>query len=262
MEKQLARLHLQTSELDKKSPSGPLDDGVTPDTGVATTVLTVVTRGAAGRSPGPQPVSSGPVFSPHRPKEGKEMLSKLQALAYLPEPQAIKKVTYREFICALMKVLKMLTQLGIDPSQYAAHMSFIPSKAALNLYATNALIKYDMVVTEHVISGQYPDWLAADPECVALHLGADATYAVRQGGSRWGRQASSTISSSRDFSDWPKEVCWLFNNTSSYFPRCKKAPICCKCKKTGHTMKDCKSADDSSPPDVLSTKPQKDAKKV
>ena len=140
------------------------------------------------------------------------MLSKLQALSFLPEARAVEMVTYRDFICAMTKVLKTLSEYGMDPSQYAAHMSFIASKAALNLYATDALIRYEMAVTERVISGQYPDWVAADPECVALHMGADATYAVRQGGSRWGHSASSTFSTSRDFSDWPKDVCWLFNN--------------------------------------------------
>ena len=79
-------------------------------------------------------------------------------------------------------MLKVLTELGRDHSNYAAHMSFITSKAALNLYATNPLIKYGAGVTEWVISGQYGDLMAADPKYVAFHLGADATYAVGQGG--------------------------------------------------------------------------------
>ena len=265
MEEQLARLRLQTSELDKKSLSDR-DDLLKPDTGdgVASKLLTAVTRGAAASPQSPRPASSASVFTPQRPKEEKEMLSKLQALAYLPEQKAIEKITYRDYICAMTKVLKVLTELGIDPSQYAAHMSFVTSKAALNLYATDALIRYDIAVTERVISGQYADTVAADPECVALHLGADATYAVRQGGSRWTRNASSSFSSSRDFSEWPKEVCWLFNNTSCYFPRCKKAHICCKCKKTGHPMKECKSADDAHPPTGTESfiKSSKDIKKA
>ena len=266
MEEQLSKLRLQTSELDKKAATDR-DSDVSPgtSTGVASMLLTAVTRGAAGNSQSPRPVSPGSVFTPQRPKEDKESLSKLLAMSYLPEQKAVEKITYRDYICAMTKVLKVLTELGIDPTHYAAHMSFVASKAALNLYATDALIKYDMAVTERVISGQYPDWVAADPECVALHLGADATYAVRQGGARWGRQSSSTSSSGRDFSDWPKEVCWLYNNTSCYFPRCRKAHICCRCKKTGHAMKDCKSSDDSisiSTPDSASSKMPKDVKKV
>ena len=254
MEEQLARLRLQTTELEGKSLYSRLDDEVTADSGVAAKLLSAVNRGT---------VSSVSTFSPQRPKEEKEMLSKLQALAYLPEQKAIEKVTYREFISAMTKVLKTLTDSGISPGQYAAHMSFVAGKAALNLYATDALIKYDMEVTDRVISGLYPDWVAADPECVALHLGADATYAVRQGGSRWGRHASSNVGQGHNFSDWPKEVCWLYNNTTCYFPRCKKAHICCCCKKTGHTMKECKLADESaSSPESLSTKLSKDTKKA
>ena len=266
MEEQLASLRLQTSALDKKTLSARGHDGDSDsDTGVASQLLSAVNRGTDGSSHAHRPASARPSpFSPQRPKEEKEVLSKLQALAHLPD-KAIEKITYRDFICAMTKVLKTLTELCIDPCQYAAHMCFITSKAALNLYATDALIKYEAGVTERVISGQYLDWVAADPECVALHLGADATYAVRQGGSRWGRQAQPAgFSQGRDFSDWPKEVCWLFNNTSCYFPRCKKAHICYKCKKTGHTMRDCKVSDDSpvTAPEVLSTKSQKEVRKA
>ena len=128
----------------------------------------------------------------------------------------------------------------MDKHNYIAHISFIVSKAALNLYATDALIKYEEAVTERVLSCRYKDWSIADPECVALHLGADATYAVRQSGSRWVWQSSASFGPQRDFADWPKDVCWLYNNTSCYFQRCKKSHICCKCKRRGHTMRECK----------------------
>ena len=216
MEQQLASLRLQTTELSVKSD---LHMDPEPDTGVASQLLSAVTRGAAGgsvsypRSPR-TPTTRSP-FTPQCPKEEKEFLSKLQALSYMPEPKPVEKITYRDFICAMTKVLKTLTDLEIDPSRYAAHMSCIASKAALNLYATDALIKYEAAVTEKVITGHYIDWVAAAPECVALHLGADATYAVRQGGSsRWSCQTSTSFGQGRDFSDWPKEICWLYNNTS------------------------------------------------
>ena len=166
----------------------------------------------------------------------------------------------------MTKVLKFIVNVDIDPKQYIAHMNFIACKASLNLYATDALIKYEAAVTEKIIMGQCEDWVAADPEFVELHLGADATYAVRQGGSRWARQSSGGSGTNRDFSDWPKEICWLYNNTNCYFPRCKKAHICAKCKHTGHIIKDCKSSDESpsatNPPEVLSLKPTKEARKA
>ena len=269
MEEQLARLRLQTTEMTRKSVSlsdRDTDTDTADDTGVASQLLAAVNRGSSGGGSSHRASTPAAVFSPQRPKEEKEVLSKLQAISHLAEPKAIEMITYRDFIYAMTRVLKTLTELEIDPRHYAAHMSFIASKAALNLYATDALIKYEAGVTERVISGQYTDWVVADPECVALHLGADATYAVRQGGgSRWGRAPSASYSQGRDFSDWPKEVCWLFNNTSCYFPRCKKAHICVKCKKTGHTMKDCKVSDDSASvtsTEALSSKGQKEGKKA
>ena len=267
MEEQLARLRLKTTELDHKSKLDTRHDSLaTGDTGVASQLLAAVSSGAVGSSSRPGTASPSPIFSFQRPKEDKEALSKLQALAHPPESKAIEKITYREFILAMTKVLTTLMAIGIDPTHYSAHMSFIAGKASLNLYATDALIKYEASVTDRVISGQYYDWVSADPECVALHLGADATYAVRQGSSgHWSRPSSANFGQSRDFSDWPKEVCWLYNNTSCYFPRCKKAHICGRCKKTGHTIKDCKVSDDSASPntlEALSAKTQKESKKA
>ena len=164
-----------------------------------------------------------------------------------------------------MKVLKFVIELGIDPTNYVAHMNFITCKVALNVYATDALIRYKEGVTERVISGRYRDWSPADPESVALFLGADATYAIRQGGNRWPRQSSANFGTTRDFSDWPKDICWLYNNTSCYFPRCKKLHVCAKCKKTGHIMGNCKSSEElvsPSVPEVSSPKQAKETRKA
>ena len=270
MEEQLSRLRLKTFEYELRiGRAGPDDngghekDGSDQETGVAGHLLTAAKRGSAG-SPGPHSAASSdrsPVIQ--RSKEERDVLSKLKALTHLPEQKAVEKVTYRDFISAMTKVLKFVIELGIDPTNYVAHMNFITWKAALNVYATDALIRYEEGVTERVISGVYKDWSAADPECVALFLGADATYAIRQGGSRWQR-SSSNSGSTRDFSDWPKDICWLFNNTNCYFPRCKKSHICAKCKKTGHTMRECKNQEDSTSmnvPELTSPKPQKETRK-
>ena len=269
MEEQLARIRLQTSKLEAGQSQGAGSDADTEnwvvESGVAGRLLTASKRGAAGSMghPGPSSPTDRHAFV-HRSKEEKDALSKLRALSHLPEQKPLEKVTYRDFVAAMTKVLKFIIDLGIDPTNYVAHLNFITLKASLNVYATDALIRYEDGVTDRVISGQYKDWVPADPECVALYLGADATYAIRQGGSRWARQSSASFGPSRDFSDWPKEICWLFNNTNCYFPRCKKAHICFKCKKTGHNMKDCKNSDDSAlpnTPEVTSPKSAKEARK-
>ena len=275
MESQLASLRLRSAELEGQSTtfsstrSHAGDGARRQETGVAAAVLTAskpLEPGQSSDSSGGLPGTSGfpaQVFR-QRSKDEKEALSKLRAISHLAEVKPVEKITYRDYISAMMKVAHLVCEMGIDPVNYIAHMSFISGKAALNLYATDAMIKYESAVTERVISGQYYDWVAADPECVVLHLGADATYAVRQGGSRWSRPSSGISGTSRDFSDWPKEVCWLFNHTSCYFPRCRKAHICGKCKKEGHPMKDCKSHDESAAPnqpEVLSSKLPKEVRK-
>ena len=272
MENQLASLRLQSSQLDQSSFTPKLlrsgFGALPPRTGVASAVLAASKPSDADSSPGLSSTLFGArsSFQPtiHRSKEEREVLSKLRALSHLPDAKVVEKITYRDFVSAMTKVAQIVCELGIDPANYIAHMSFISGKAALNLYATDAMIKYESAVTDRVISGFYPDWVAADPECVALHLGADATYAVRQGGGRWSRLGSGFSGNNRDFSDWPKDICWLFNNTTCYFPKCKKSHVCAKCKKTGHPMKECKSNDDSGAPnqtEVLSTKSAKETRK-
>ena len=218
LEEQLARLRLQTASLQLHTSHDESSEGVCEaETGVAGHLLSAAKRGSAGSGSAISPVSAMPFVQ--RSKEEKESLSKLKALAHLHDPKPAEKVTYREFISAMTKVLKFVIELGIDPTNYVAHMNFITWKAALNVYATDALIRYEEGVTDRVISGRYKDWSPADPECVALFLGADATYVIRQGGSRWSRQSSSNSGPARDYSDWPKEICWLYNNTSCYFPK-------------------------------------------
>ena len=78
-----------------------------------------------------------------RSKEEKDTLSKLKTLSYLSEPKPAEKFTYREFICAMTKVLKLINDLGTDPQNDIAHICFIATKAAKNVYATNTIIKYD-----------------------------------------------------------------------------------------------------------------------
>ena len=184
MEEQLSQLRIQSARYE--IPILHDTSQARQETGIAADVLAA----SLGASPGKSSARASPglthePITPVRSRDEKDVLSKLKALSHLPEHKSAEKVTYREFIAAMVKVLKVMSELGIDTQNYIAHMSFITAKAALNLYATDALIKYEEAVTERVLSGISKDWSAADPECVALHLGADATYAVRQGGSRW-----------------------------------------------------------------------------
>ena len=48
----------------------------------------------------------------------------------------------------MTKVLKVIVEWGIHPTNYINHMGFIAAKASLNVYATDALITYEMAVTD------------------------------------------------------------------------------------------------------------------
>ena len=212
------------------------------------TLETPSTAGFAGRILSGQDGSGGADIDPgskfstpmeqHRSKAEQEIISKLRPNTYLSEPKIPEKTTYRDFIHGMSKVMQFVIDVGGNPKGYAAHMAFISSKAATNYYVTDSLIRYELAVTDKVISGVLPNWLAADPESVAMYMGADATYAVR-GRSGWTRHASGNSGGSRDFLEWPREVCWLYNHTNCYLAKCRRSHVCAKCRKSGHSQKEC-----------------------
>ena len=143
-----------------------------------------------------------------RSKAEKDIISKLRPSTYVPEFKPPERTTYREFILGMTKVLEFVINVSGSADGYAAHMAFIASKGACNYFVTESLIRYELAVTDKVIDGTLTDWVGADPKSVAMHLGADATYAVR-GGNRpsWNWASRGNFGHTRDYSDWPKEVC-------------------------------------------------------
>ena len=105
--------------------------------------------------------------------------------------------------------LKNLATLRLSSFAESHQMQQKNFDVAPNSYATDALITYEQAVTDRVLNGQHQDWSPADPECITLHLGPDSTYGNQQGGHRWSRQSSGGLRGSRDFSNWPKEICWF-----------------------------------------------------
>ena len=72
----------------------------------------------------------------------------------------------------------------------------------------------DTCVMEKVLTGELHDWVAADPESVAIHLGVDATYAVQSSighGVAGSSYRSHLAPENFDVNSWPKDICWLFN---------------------------------------------------
>ena len=260
LEQKLASLRLQTERLaDETTGDDSGNDQDAGNTGFTGRIL-------SGRHEGHRSTLQTPPASPEQTKTEKEIISKLRPCSYVTDFKSTEKTTYREFIMGMTKVLQFVIEVSGVAKGYASHMSFIADKASLNLYATDALIKYEMAVSDKVISGDLQDWVSADPESVAMHLGADATYAVR-GANRpgWCRGFSGNSGNSgntRDFSDWPREVCWLYINTTCYFQRCRRAHICAKCRKSGHPQKECDTKENSSSPSGDKRRPKRDHEKV
>ena len=72
-------------------------------------------------------------------------------------------------------MLTYVINLGHEAKGYAAHVKFIASKAATNVYITEYFIWYEMAVTDKVLGELLPNWVSVDPKCIPIHLGAEAT---------------------------------------------------------------------------------------
>ena len=119
-------------------------------------------------------------------------------------------------------------------------MKFIASKAALNVYMTENLIRYEMAVTDKVFNEILSDWVSADPESIAIHLGVDVTYAIH-GKARWGpggTKGAFGYAGKTDLSTWPKDVCWLYNARQCNIHGCSRFHVCAKCRSKHHLAKD------------------------
>ena len=94
-------------------------------------------------------------------------------------------------------------------------------------YQTQALIKYDQHVSTKVIRGQLPDWMVGEEEAMCLYLGMNRTMAYKQllSGSR-----SSKGAIRGDFSDYPPDICWLYNYRSCDSTTCKGRHVCHVCQ--------------------------------
>ena len=179
----------------------------------------------------------------HLTKEEEAALCKFRPLSYLTNSKTPDKATYREFISGMSQVLCYIMSLGYNAKGYAAHMKFIANKAASNAYITEFIIRYEMAVTDKVFSEILPDWVSADPESIAIHLGVEATYAV-QGRQRWGAgpgrgRGVFRNTPATDLSSWPKDVCWLYNTRQCNIHGCTRLHVCAKCRSKDHLAKEC-----------------------
>ena len=154
--------------------------------------------------------------------------SKFRPDFHMDLPKSLKKYTFREFVLGCMYEAEALVVDGRPIAGYLSHVRFISWKAAMSgAFLTQSLIKYDHHVSSKVIRGELPDWVLGEEEAVCLHLGVDGTVAYKQlaGGNK-----SSRSTSHGDFSDFPSDVCWLFNFRSCDSNFCKRKHVCHLCR--------------------------------
>ena len=185
----------------------------------------------------------------------KRSASKFRPDFHVNVQKSLDKFTFREFMLGAVCVAEALVEDGRPVAGYLSHLRFIAWKSALSgAFQTLSLIKYDQHVSAKVIKGEIPDWILGEEEAVCLHLGVDGTLAFKQltGGFHTSGTRSGKGAVRGDFSDFPQDVCWLYNFRSCEANICKRKHICLACK-GAHREKMCSDKTRSS---VLPDTPQ------
>ena len=192
-----------------------------------------------GQPPFPKPdQSESPTFSPDEYGRFKKSSSKFRPEFHLDLQKSLDKYTFCEYLLGCIYVAETLVAEGRPVKGYLSHLRFIAWKSSMTgAYQTQVLIKYDQHVSTKVIRGTIPDWVVGEEEAMCLYLGVDGTYAFKQLTGSVTRSSKGAVQG--DFSDFPQDVCWLFNFRSCDSSSCKRKHICSACSGL-HRAKNCK----------------------
>ena len=178
-------------------------------------------------------------FAPDEHGRFKRSASKFRPDFHLDLRKSIDKYTFREYMLGCLYVAETLAEEGRPIRGYLAHLRFIAWKASgPGAYHTQALIKYDQHVSSKVIKGLIPDWAVGEEEAMCLYMGVDGTYAFKQLTVPTSRSAKGAVRG--DFSDFPQDVCWLYNFRVCENAACKRKHVCSVCGGS-HKGKGCAS---------------------
>ena len=153
------------------------------------------------------------------------------------------KLTFRELISGMGRVLEYLVQINWEATSYLEHFNFLTKQASVHSFNDSAYVAYDRAVVDKVICGVNKRFVAGDSLAVSSHFHAgnlsqpppstSKRFAGRGRGYRQRRLGTYDNDPESSVPDgFPPEICYNFNYRSCSGTNCQKQHICRSCK--GH----------------------------
>ena len=151
------------------------------------------------------------------------------------------KLSYRELVCGMNRVLDYLVSINGDAASYLEHMIFVTKQASVHSFTDSAYVSYDRAVVDKVAKGNTKKFVAGDTLAVASHFHAGNLLPVNNPRRQFGRGRGFRGRRS-GFSDtdragetslpegFPSDVCYNFNYRSCSGVNCQKQHVCRLCK--------------------------------
>ena len=147
------------------------------------------------------------------------------------------KMSYRELVSGMGKVMLYLLHSGGDVSSYIQHFNFIAEQAHKNNFTDQAFVCYERAVTDKVIkSDGLVTFVAGDTLAVASNFHAGNLLVNKRAYKPSAHRGRKSYGKSQNYSDkdsmpevFPEDICYGYNyrNCSG---ACSKSHICRLCK--------------------------------
>ena len=116
---------------------------------------------------------------------------------------------------------------------YIEHMKFVSMKGMTASFSSDALAKYEYLVTSKVLAGLLPVHVPADHEAVYTHLSAENVISVKQTTAGSAKKGAKNL--------WfrcPRDVCLRWNQDKCDKSDCDRKHVCATCR-GDHPVKKC-----------------------
>ena len=165
------------------------------------------------------------------------------------------KLTYRELISGMTRVLDHLVTTNGEASSYLEHLVFVTKQASVHSFVDLAYVSYDKAVVDKFIKDPSKKFVAGDTLAVASHFHAgnmpqqhvNKKQSGRGRGSGRGRRTSGYSEFDRDSvptpEGFPTDICYNYNYRSCSGVNCQKQHICRQCRGS-HRAQGCQEKKD------------------
>ena len=166
------------------------------------------------------------------------------------------KLSYRELISGMTRVLEHLVNTGGEAASYLEHLIFISKQASVHSFVDCAYVSYDRAVVDKFIKGTTKKFIAGDTLAVSSHFHAgnmpqqhfNRKQTGRGRGFGRGRRTSGVSDTSEreptpSPEGFPSEICYNYNYRACSGTNCQKQHICRQCKGS-HRAQGCQEKKD------------------